>query len=241
MAQTAFGTAFGKAILPGKPDIYNSVYITLQVFDDSRAGAKIPDYILWPNKSAFPNDADFMSPKIPWSIQLNTSVYEEPDINSVSVTLTRISDGKAWTFTKEHNTYSDSGRYFNVDSSGCGGWDIKSCIIFRPEGATKYEGEYKVSVTGLKKADGSDAALDYTVSFFNLFHDLKPTPTPIPTPTQPGSGSGGGCDAGFGVIALLTTAAAGLGERARKQNKKSRAAFWSDLQSWWHVVQRHYK
>ena len=146
-------------------DGYNR-YIGHQVFDESRVGYTVPNYIAWPSGAAFPNS--FMEATAPWSVQLNAQKYQSPSLENVSVTLTRQSDGKAWSFSKTHNNFSLENRYFNVNSDGYGGWEVPYCVIFRPEGINTYSGEYSVSITGLRNASGNATSLEYTVAFFDM-------------------------------------------------------------------------
>ncbi|GHS99785.1 hypothetical protein AGMMS50276_24080 [Synergistales bacterium] len=177
-------------------------YFAGQVFDSSRSGYEVPDHISWPGGAAFPNS--FMDPKSQWSIQLNAAKYQQPGLNDVTVKLTCVSDNKTWDFSAQYNTYSESNRFFNVDNQGYGGWEVPYCVIFRPEGITKYSGEYKVSVSGLKLIDGSPTTLDYTVEFFdiNIVTPTPPTPQPEPPITDGrGKDGGGGCSVtGLGLF-----------------------------------------
>ena len=156
MKESAFGVAHDG----------QSSYMTNQVFDQSRIGYALSDYIAWPSGTAFPNS--FMENRAPWSIVLNTGKYQEPTIETVTVTLTRASDGKVWTFSKANNSFSADQRYFNVNNVGYGSWNMRYGIIFRPEGVDSYSGEYSVSINGLTGINGNPATLDYSVAFFDM-------------------------------------------------------------------------
>jgi hypothetical protein len=84
----------------------------------------------------------------------------------VTVVLTRVADGKTWTFTK--NDANKSGKYFNISNAYFGAAGLSYCIIFRPDGIGSYSGAYNVSVLGLKYLDGKTAPFDYTVEFFDI-------------------------------------------------------------------------
>lgn len=181
-------------------------YSTVQVFDDDRMAKFLPSYILWPSALAFP--IEFTSEIMPWSIMLNVSEYERPELDKIFITLKRLKDGHTWFFDKNNNAASSNGRYFNVNNEGYGGGEMSYCIIFRPEGISKYSGVYEVSVSGLKKIDGAAVNLDYSVEFFNI--DSEPLIDPGKPIYQDDSDSGsGGCNAGvypilaFSAIALL--------------------------------------
>lgn len=96
------------------------------------------------NQSSWDHDA--------WSL----STGHSQDINNVRVTLSRASDGKTWSFSKES---SDGDFYVENSSYGQSG-----CIIFRPNNVSAYKSGdiYHVDITGLSGGDAS-----YDVRFFS--------------------------------------------------------------------------
>ena len=62
------------------------------------------DFVAWPAAGNFPNDLFVGSD--PWSVSLNTKYYMKPDIDEVSVTITRQSDGKSWRIAASPPTIS---------------------------------------------------------------------------------------------------------------------------------------
>ncbi len=147
----------------GKVGFGNSERYTVEkVFDRSGSGCDY-DFIGWPASGYFPNSV--FEGNIPWSITLNPADYATPKKEDLTVTLTRESDKKQWTFlgTKLYNTSSSA--YFNVDTDNYG---VSNCIIFRPDGVDKYDGVYTVEVMGLKTSDGAAVAdFTYSVEFFS--------------------------------------------------------------------------
>jgi hypothetical protein len=101
LKKTAFGAAHS-----GK-----SWYFTVQVLDDGRYETNYPDYTLWPNESAFPQN--FFNRNAPWSIQLNSFIYAEPTPQEVTVTLNRRRDSRTWIFSASDT--DKSGKYFNIE------------------------------------------------------------------------------------------------------------------------------
>ena len=89
-----------------------------------------------------------------------------PRQSDLTVTLTRESDGRPWTFRGSGYTAASSGAYFHVDT---GNYGISNCIIFRPDGIGAYEGTYTVEIDGLRTRSGA-AVQDfaYQVAFFDL-------------------------------------------------------------------------
>lgn len=156
-------------------------YTAEKVFDRSGTTSDY-NFIAWPSSGNFPNDLSAFEKNTAWSVTLNPSRYQTPSASSVSVTLTRESDGKSWSFSGR-NSYqaSGSGLYFNVETNGYG---VNNCIIFRPDGIDKYEGIYTVTISGLSPKSGSDSSLSYQVDFFSS-KDYTPTPTTPTTPTNP--------------------------------------------------------
>ncbi len=128
-------------------------------------GGKAPDYdiIAWPASGFFPSSGIFAANQA-WSVTLNPEIYAVPSRSDVTVTLTRQSDGRVWTFRGSGYTPSNSGEYFNVDTTSYG---VNNCIIFRPAGISSYEGSYTVAVSGVKFLAGGPADFKYTVSFFD--------------------------------------------------------------------------
>ena len=132
-------------------------YTDVIVFDRS-AAVKDYDFISWPASGYFPT-GEWFSGDAAWSITLNPSKYRVPEKNAVKVTLTEKTTGRTRIFSS-----ASSDGYFNVNNDGYG---VRNCIIFRPEPYVEYKGEYTVTVTGLKKSNGSSASLSFKVLFFD--------------------------------------------------------------------------
>lgn len=128
-----------------------------------RSGAEL-DYeaIAYPSGEAFPGD--IFKGSYPWSITLNPELYQKPDLNTVTVTLS--GQGKTWTFSKSQSSFA--GNYFNIDTAGYG---VSNAIIFRPQGVENYAGTYTVTVEGVKTIGGQDAGLAYQTTFFRAAVD----------------------------------------------------------------------
>jgi hypothetical protein len=94
-------------------------------------------------------------------VSLNPELYQAPDRNEVTVTLTEQSSGKKWNFPDAN----DSSNFFNIDTARFG---IPNCIIFLPSGITAYSGTYRVEITGLKEKSGRAAALSYATTFYPM-------------------------------------------------------------------------
>ena len=112
-----------------------SRYVAEKVFDRSGAGCDY-DFIGWPASGSFP--AQLFDGGTAWSVTLNPTAYQTAVKSALTVTLTRESDGRTWTFSSR-----GSDGFFNVTSSGYGeGY----CVIFRPEGVDDYMGTYTVRI-----------------------------------------------------------------------------------------------
>lgn len=136
------------------------------------------DYVAWPASGNFPSNLNFFRNTTAWSVSLNPSRYRQPSASSVSVTLTRESDGKTWSFSgQNHYQPSDSERYFHIDTEYYG---INNCIIFRPDGIDQYEGIYTVRIQGLQDSGGRAADLTYQVDFFST-KDVSSPADNVPT------------------------------------------------------------
>ncbi|MBQ1372169.1 MAG: S-layer homology domain-containing protein, partial [Oscillospiraceae bacterium] len=141
------------------------VYTVEKVFDRS---ATVLDYnfIAWPSSGWF--SQRLFDSNQAWSVTLSPSHYKTPVRDQVKVTLTRLSDGKSWTFDSSQ-TYGSTKKYFNVETSGYG---VSNCIIFRPDDVDRYEGTYIVRIDGLKNSNGQATSFQYQVRFSSDFPDV---------------------------------------------------------------------
>ena len=144
-------------------------YIVTKVFDRSGTGCDF-DFIGWPVAGNHPTN--LFDTQNPWSLTLNTSVYQTVSINTVTVTLTRESDGTQWSFdgsTGNPNIDNDGNiaPYLTVETSWYG---IPNCIIFHPGTGNigALQGTYQVDVGGIYLRDGTQAHLSYDVRFFDV-------------------------------------------------------------------------
>ena len=148
-------------------DVYSTMYW------DTYAGPYTDyDFIAWPASGLFPNtnfiidEAGNNAYRTPqsdaWSVSLNPKHYATPSVNDLTVTLTGPTG--SWTFSGDQEyAIANAGLYFTVNTQYIG---EGPCIIFRPAGIQKYEGEYTVSITGLKTSSGKSTSLEYSVEFF---------------------------------------------------------------------------
>ena len=150
-----------KQVGVGKVGAFSAVHC----HDESNTAANA-DFVAWPGgNEQFPSD--LFGRNQAWSIHLNSSVFEAPVISQVTVTLTRVADGKRITF----GSSSTAGRFF-IDAEIVDGYWIRNicahsqALIFSPDGYFgDYSGAYKVVVTGLKTKSGESARVEYTVNF----------------------------------------------------------------------------
>ena len=161
------------------------------------------DFIAWPPSGYCPREV--MDKTYPWSISLNEDRYLVPalkdssghdtevgDRTGVVIEITRMSDGRVWTFDQNSpdgsqisNPKSYSAPYFYIDKQPLGYVPIRyewisdtvqvgafasNALVFRPdfEDNTPLKGIYQVHVTGIKYANGSPAELNYQVNFFEI-------------------------------------------------------------------------
>ncbi|MBR4077143.1 MAG: S-layer homology domain-containing protein, partial [Oscillospiraceae bacterium] len=167
-------------------------YIATRVFD--RSGSAIDyDFIAWPASGNFPNNV--FSNNTPWSVSLNQSDYKKPVLENLTITLTRVSDNKVWTFNGSGETTGADGKYITVDTNGYG---IGNCIIFRPtiSDIGTYNGSYTVRIEGLQTKSGNAAELNYQVDFFTIStcsHRSETIPAVAPTCEEEGLTEGAKC------------------------------------------------
>jgi uncharacterized protein YkwD len=139
-------------------------YSAMQVFDRSRSVVVDYDYVAYPAAGAFP--VEVFGPSYAWSISLNMKKFKQPLAKNIKVYVKRLSDNKVWTLSSKNGKVTETGAYFNLETSGYGSG---TAIIFRPNGIAKLKAgdRYKVTVTGLKTIKGATRPLTYTVNFMS--------------------------------------------------------------------------
>ncbi|NPV00429.1 MAG: hypothetical protein HPY53_03505 [Brevinematales bacterium] len=125
--------------------------------------------ICWPAPGHFPNEflAGYKSGE-PWTVTVNPKYYKTPDINKVTVKMTRLIDNTVIVLDVSHNKASACGPYLNVKLNVGG---MPNSIMFRPDYslANYSDGQvYRVEISGLEDLSGNPAEMSYTVEFFNL-------------------------------------------------------------------------
>lgn len=161
-------TGFGCADAEFDGTFYRT-YVDIPVFDRS-GGAVDYNFVAWPVSGYMPVQEFAIGD--PWSVSLNPTKYATPALEDLTVTLTRVVDGKSCVFTSDTcpETPAEDGSYFTIDTRGYG---EGAAIIFRPAsddfGSTQYGlGAYTVTVTGLQDRSGNAETLSYRVVFFDI-------------------------------------------------------------------------
>ena len=146
---------------------YAERYCTTYAFDESR-----PDfsygYVAWPPAGLFPDN--MFGSQEAWSITLDPARYQWDPNGAFQVNLTRLSDGKSWSFDRSNT--DASGRFFNANFDRYG---VDNCFIFRPEpGSVSYQAgdEFDVALSGAitDKNTGAPATVSYRTQFMSLGH-----------------------------------------------------------------------
>lgn len=161
-------TGFGCADAEFDGTFYRT-YVDVPVFDRS-GGAVDYNFVAWPASGYMPVQEFAIGD--PWSVSLNPTKYATPALEDLTVTLTRVVDGKSCVFTSDTcpETPAEDGSYFTIDTRGYG---EGAAIIFRPAsddfGSTQYGlGAYTVTVAGLQDRSGNAETLSYRVVFFDI-------------------------------------------------------------------------
>jgi len=149
MKQTGFGA------VPGN---YSSMYSMDNAFGQVQEKYGV---VAWPAQNM---PVEFFSKEYPFSLSLTQGFSVSR--TDVSVRMTRLSDGKKWTFNSSTSARTSSPTYFNVDTSMCG---QPGCIIWRTGDIAAYQSgdTYAISISGIQK-DGRDYPVSYQVKFFKL-------------------------------------------------------------------------
>lgn len=157
MKQTMFGFAVD-------PHSTYGTYSSMYAFNQDRDMNEVTyDYIAWPSAGIFPTE--ILGSSDPWSVSLNTTIYDKKNVSDIKVTLTRERDKKVWNFDSTDRDYS--GDFFNVNLSNYG---VDFAIIFRPGNIDSYvdEDKFNVNITGLHTLAGESTSLSYTTSLVQL-------------------------------------------------------------------------
>ena len=145
-----------------------AMYVRDKTRDDKFTG----DYICWPPANMPYEMIGSNKNGYAYSVTLNPSVYEAPDRDKVTVTMTSKLLNKTWTFDKNSpDKSSQLVGYFNVNTDNCG---INNCIIFNP-GVLPENDVIDVKITGIyKKTDKNssvESPLSYKVTYFDLLNE----------------------------------------------------------------------
>lgn len=146
----------------------NVAYASMYSMDKGRPASEVQyDYIAWPSAGYFPEEV--FKTNDPWSVSLNPQKYDRTRTDQIQVKLTRVRDGKEWSFDKSDN--DKSGKYFNVQTSYYG---VPFAVIFRPDGIGDFASDdaFTVQITGLYTASGSAAQVEFTTTFFKMMPGL---------------------------------------------------------------------
>lgn len=157
MKKTMFGMVF-ITNEKGNEIPYSSMY----ALNKDRAKGEVNyRYVSWPSAGFFP--AEVFSANHPWSVTLNSEIYDNTKIQEIKVTLTRSRDGKTWRF--DHKDKNKEGKYFNVETSNFG---EPFSIIFRPDGVDRIEKDdsFLVHISGIYDKNGNAAEIAFETKFF---------------------------------------------------------------------------
>lgn len=148
---------------------YSSMYAFNRDRDPNEV---IYDYVAWPSAGFFP--IDVLNKNDPWSVSLNTTIYDKTKTSDIYVTISRDSDQKSWKL--DSSTTDLSGNYFNVNKVNYG---IDNAIIFRPDNINDYipNDVYHVTIHNVYTLDGQKTSISYDTTLFQLQATYKNTAT----------------------------------------------------------------
>jgi hypothetical protein len=152
MVQTAFATKAQFAVMQ---------------FDGSRRVVPDWDYVAFPARGYMPIELNYMGGATAWSVSLNMSKYETPNVDLVQVTIQPVNE-------KMVNIGEPLPLdCFTIENQGFGSG---TAIIFRPEAFTsnafkmKPDTRYRVTINGLRTREQKNqpAKIEYLVHFIDL-------------------------------------------------------------------------
>jgi len=147
MAYTGFGMA---------QDAQGYTYAAAYACDRSAAGS-FAEYVCWPSAGSFP--AEFLTDAAPWYISLLEGALDL-EASAPRLTLAETTSGAVYEF-------SFDGVNSRIDTSCAGDGPA---LIFTPDPAIGYwqNQVWQVRLTGLVRADGSEAEIEYQVEMASL-------------------------------------------------------------------------
>lgn len=160
LKKTMFGIAHSLPDSSGSSRPYSSMY----AFNTERSASEVEyNYVAWPSAGYFPSEV--FSASDPWSVSLNTSIYDNKKTSNIAVKVTRERDKKVWSLNKNSRDYE--GNLLNVDTAGYG---IDFAIVFRPGDIDSYRNDdvYNIEISGLYTIDGNQTTLKYSTQFFQM-------------------------------------------------------------------------
>ncbi len=139
MGATGFGAVSGE----------NGTYNAMYAIDYTGSGQEYG--VAWPAQNM---PVSYFDKFYPWSVSMGSDVDE----STVKVTLTRVADGRTWTFGADSadGVFAVNNNISNI----CG---QTGCIVFRPDGIEDYKAgdSFRVTIEGLA------SPVSYTVNFFD--------------------------------------------------------------------------
>lgn len=156
MGETGFGLANSQAGLS---------YVVMYAHDFGNADAQWSE-VCWPSAGAFP--VELMHAELAWSVMLNPEVYDA-EHSRIEVVLSEETMGLEFRFDCSAGT-GDGFCTVNFDRYGAG-----PCVIFRPDfGGIEFTDylqnqRWTVRVEGLRRIDGRDASIEYSVDMCSLY------------------------------------------------------------------------
>lgn len=140
-------------------------YVAMYAHDLGRPEVEWSE-IPWPTEGIFP--VELMHGHLAWSVSLNPAIYDVQN-SRIGVELTEKEMGLSFTFDCTQGT-GDGFCTVSMENYGAG-----PCVIFRPEFEdaefTDYEQNqtWTVKLSGLRKTDGTETELEYTVEMASLY------------------------------------------------------------------------
>ncbi len=169
MGATGFGAVSGE----------NGTYNAMYAIDDTGSGQEYG--VAWPAQNM---PVSYFDKFYPWSVSMGSDVDE----STVKVTLTRVADGRTWTFGADSadGVFAVNNNISNI----CG---QTGCIVFRPDGIEDYKAgdSFRVTIEGLA------SPVSYTVNFFDessVNGGSQDGDNPGGSDQQPGGDNPGGSD-----------------------------------------------
>ncbi|MDI9636526.1 hypothetical protein QPK87_01265 [Kamptonema cortianum] len=149
-----------------QPECEIATYAVVIANDASKRHFTTPMFIAWPSPGPFP--FELYRQEMPWTISLNPKEFKISATTRLQVKITDAASGRIWSaHHSEKAARAETTFSYHVNRQGFGWQD---CLILLPPKnfVARPNEEFVVSISGLKKPNGSEENLQYSTKFVRV-------------------------------------------------------------------------